>query len=53
MACISLRQWLNVLQLFDFRCDCRTDEGRLLEGIRTEKLETVIPRLDWHMYGIW
>lgn len=26
------------------RCDCRTDEGRLLEGIRTDMLETVIPR---------
>ncbi len=27
-----------------YRCDCRTAEGRLLEGIRTEMLETVIPR---------
>jgi len=27
-------------------CDCRTDEGKLVENIRTDKLETLIPKKD-------
>jgi len=27
-------------------CDCRTEEGRLVEDVRTDKLETVIPKGD-------
>lgn len=27
-------------------CDCRTQEGRLLEGVRTDRLETIIPKAD-------
>jgi len=25
-------------------CDCRTEEGKMVQGLRTDKLETVIPR---------
>lgn len=27
-------------------CDCRTDEGKLLENVRTDKLETIVPKKD-------
>jgi len=27
-------------------CDCRTDEGKLVENIRTDKVETLIPKKD-------
>jgi len=27
-------------------CDCRTDEGKLVEDIRTDKVETLIPKKD-------
>jgi len=27
-------------------CDCRTAQGRLIEGVRTDRLETIIPKSD-------
>lgn len=27
-------------------CDCRTDEGKLVENVRTDKVETLIPKKD-------